>query len=115
VDFDGAPVPAGTIIFEPDTSRGNSGPQGAATIIDGKYDTSQQGGQGTVGGHMIVRILGLKQQPDPGNDAPIKPLFQDFEVREEFPKKDLTHDFEVPKAAGEAPARGSAEQNDNSV
>ena len=36
VSFQGKPVPAGSIIFTPDTAKGNAGPQGTANIIDGR-------------------------------------------------------------------------------
>ncbi|MCR9119920.1 MAG: hypothetical protein NXI22_23535, partial [bacterium] len=49
VQFQGKPVPAGSVIFTPDTAQGNSGPQGVAEIVDGAYRTSG-GGLGTVGG-----------------------------------------------------------------
>src|SRR5262245_29789774 len=57
VTYEGKPVPAGTIIFEPDASQKNDGPQGLATIHAGLFD-SAKGGKGTVGGPHRVTILG---------------------------------------------------------
>jgi hypothetical protein len=115
VTFAGAPVPAGTIVFEPDTSRGTQGPQGIATITDGKYDTSLPGGRGGVGGHTIVRITGISGPADTGNDTPKKPLFEDFELRQELPKSNSTQDFQVPKEAGDAQPRDTSQPGPGGV
>lgn len=40
VSFVGQPVPTGTIYFEADPSRGNSGPIGLAAIEQGRYATA---------------------------------------------------------------------------
>ena len=39
VTFNGQPVPAGQVVFSPDLSKGNDGPQGYAEIHGGRYDT----------------------------------------------------------------------------
>src|SRR5205807_6772258 len=57
VTFDGKPVPAGRIYFNPDVTKGNDGPQGYAEIHDGKFDTSK-GGKGACGGPTVVVISG---------------------------------------------------------
>lgn len=62
VTYQGNPVQHGTIMFEPDTSKGNSGGAGSAVIINGKFD-SDQGGIGCTGGPQIVSIQGFS-----GND-----------------------------------------------
>tara|TARA_B100000809_G_scaffold258850_1_gene302766 strand:+ start:1210 stop:1545 length:336 start_codon:yes stop_codon:yes gene_type:complete len=56
VTWGGKPVPAGRIIFEPDPSQGNKGPAAYMDIQDGRF--VNQRGKGTVGGNLIVRILG---------------------------------------------------------
>jgi hypothetical protein len=38
--YAGRPIPRGMIVFEPDPSKGSSGPQGHADIKDGHFDTS---------------------------------------------------------------------------
>lgn len=108
VTFNGAPVPAGTVLFQPDTSRGNDGPQGVATIFDGKFNTAEAGGRGTVGGPMIIQITGLtSNEPDPENpQKPIPQLFTDYEIREDLPKQDTTLDFQVPKEAARPAQQG---------
>lgn len=106
VTFDGKPVPAGSILFTPDGSKGNTGPTGYATITDGHYDTAAAGGKPTIGGPMIVAIEG--QDPsapapqDAGNasgEKTIKTLFPHYETAVELPKESTTKDFEVPAEA----------------
>ncbi|WP_153557422.1 hypothetical protein [Roseimaritima sediminicola] len=59
VTYQGNPVPQGTIMFEPDTSKGNSGAAGMAMIVEGRYDTASEGGKGISGGPQIVTIQGF--------------------------------------------------------
>lgn len=66
VTFDGVPVPRGGVTFDPDGSQGNSGPQGFAEILDGKYDTKSNG-RGTTGGPQIVTITGYDGIPTDDN------------------------------------------------
>ena len=97
VSYDGKPVPFGTITFDPDSMAGNSGPQAAAMIVDGKYDTGIA--QGVVGGPHIVRITGSSRQPT-STDPNSEPLFDNYEVKEDFEKQTSTKDFSVKKRAG---------------
>ncbi|GAA4434562.1 hypothetical protein [Bremerella cremea] len=53
--YDGKPIPAGELVFTPDTSRGNKGPQGKAKIVDGKF-TTRGDGRGVVGGPHRVEL-----------------------------------------------------------
>ena len=50
VTYDGQPLPAGVIYFDPDVTRNHDGPQGYAVIKNGTYNTSARGGRGVVGG-----------------------------------------------------------------
>ncbi|HBO43342.1 MAG TPA: hypothetical protein DD670_05295, partial [Planctomycetaceae bacterium] len=50
VTWGGRPVPAGFVIFSPDASKHNSGPQGMAAIVNGKYDTRGTDGRAAVPG-----------------------------------------------------------------
>ena len=99
VTFAGKPVPAGTILLEPDASRSNRGPAGYATIRDGRFDT-RDGGKGTVGGPHRVRIAGeenLDAPVAPGSEAPTtRPLFPEYVTTVDLPREDATHDFSVP-------------------
>src|SRR5947209_8373706 len=57
VTHDGKPLPRGRIYFNPDFSKENDGPQGFAPIVDGTYDTRQQGRRAH-GGASIAVITG---------------------------------------------------------
>lgn len=108
VTFDGKPVPAGTVYFDPNAQKGNKGPQGFATIVDGKYDTNN-GGQGHVGGAMKIRIVGLSASAKARtDDSPIPPLFPEFVDAIDLKSADETRDFSVPKDYAGAPVQDAA-------
>jgi hypothetical protein len=98
VTFNGKPVAAGTIYFEPHAEKGNRGPAGSAQIKNGQYDTNN--GKGVVGGPHLIMIDGYD-----GNataDAPFgKPIFVPHTVEEDLPKSDTTKDIDVPASAAE--------------
>jgi hypothetical protein len=95
VNYKGQAVKAGRILFEPDATRGNRGPQGYAVIQNGVYDTSKNGGKGAVGGPQIVRINGFDGK-GATDDSPFGiPLFKPNEQRVELPKADSMMDFTV--------------------
>jgi hypothetical protein len=91
VTYGGKPIPKGLIFFDPQAD----GPQGFANIVDGKYDTSQQG-KGVRGGAYDVRVNGFT-----GIEAPEAPfgqaLFPEFHGTKELPQADSTFDLDVPK------------------
>jgi hypothetical protein len=98
VTFDGKPVPAGSVLFEPDRSKGNSGPAAAVKIKDGKYD-SKIDGKGTVGGPHVVKITGMDGVPQ--EDFPDGTvLFAEYSTTVDLPKGDGVQDFDVPATAG---------------
>jgi len=99
VTYRGQPVPAGTIIFEPDDSKGNEGPQGIAPIVQGRYDTSQ-GGKGTVGGPHRVTILGCDGVTISETSPQGKTLFEPYSTTAELPRAKGTVDFDVPAGGG---------------
>lgn len=73
VTYDGQPVLAGRVYFNPDVAKKNDGPQGYADIKDGRYDT-RTSGKGAMAGALIVRVEGFDGQPEDGR--PIgHPLF----------------------------------------
>jgi len=90
ITFDNQPIPKGEIVFTPDGSKGNSGPQGVAAIEGGKYDTSKPGGSGIGGGPTKIRVTG---QTADGK------LMCEYEYSEELPKKDSTLEIKVPATA----------------
>lgn len=97
VTYDGKPVPAGTIIFEPDSSQKNDGPQGLATIHNGIFDTAK-GGKGTVGGPHRITILGCDGANISETSPQGKPLFEPFITTADLPRKNGKYDFDVPAA-----------------
>lgn len=98
VTYQGKPVPAGTIVLEPDVSQGNKGSPGFAKIKNGQYDTRQGEGKGTVGGPHLVRIIGLDGVAR-GELINGSPLFPEFNTTAELPKQNGTQDFEVTSKA----------------
>ena len=93
VTFGGQPVPAGTIIFEPDASLGNAGPGILVEFTDGRYRTPR--GKGTVGGPHLVRIVGHDGKAI--SEMPLgRCLFQEYQFQIDLPRHDATHDFDVP-------------------
>jgi len=97
VNYDGKPVPYGSIYFDPDVKKGNKGPQGKASIVDGKFDTQLEGGLGHIGGPMIVRIVGYTSAPKPGSDDPVEAMFPEYIEAVELEKKEDSRGFLIPK------------------
>src|SRR5262249_30095854 len=96
VTYDGKPLPAGVIYFDPDVSRKNDGPQGYAVIKNGAYSTTARGGKGVVGGPYVARIEGFDGKP--GEELPLgKPLFTDYQESRELPRAKSEQDFAVPR------------------
>lgn len=93
VVFEGKPIPKGTLFFDPDASKGGSGSQGFADIVDGKYDTATSG-QGIKKGAFVVRIQGFDGKA--GNELPYgNPLFLEHEVKKDFPGEDVEWEIDV--------------------
>jgi hypothetical protein len=96
VTYDGEPLPAGVIYFDPDVTKSNDGPQGYAIIKDGNYNTSAEGGKGVVGGAYVARIEGFDGRP--GEELPLgMPLFTDFTQTLDLPEDDFQQDFSVSR------------------
>ena len=87
----GRPVPHGEILFSPDGSRGNTGPQGIAAIVNGRYDTAGTRAPGTAGGPTVVRVTAL--------ESPRGGLIAEHEFTVELPKEDSDRDIDIPAAA----------------
>lgn len=98
VTFKGQPVPQGHIIFEPDSSKGNSGAPGRSKIVDGKYDTRSEDGMGIVGGPHVIRIVGMSGNVTGASKGEVglpSMLFPQYTISEDLPKEDGTKDFDV--------------------
>jgi hypothetical protein len=102
VTFDGKPVPAGRIAFEPDTVAGNVGPAGYGNIVAGLFTTYS--GMGAVGGPHVVRISGFDGIAS-GEMVEGKELFPEYTTTVELPAKAATIDFEVPRTAAAKPQK----------
>lgn len=95
VTFNSKPIPKGQIFFDPDATKGNTGTQGFATIINGKYTTAEKG-QGVRGGAHVVRILGFDGKE--ANEAPFGQfLFPEYVLNKDLPKADAELNVDVPK------------------
>ena len=113
--FGGQPILSGKIYFTPDGGKGNKGPTGYATIVDGAYDTSWSGGSGVGKGPMVVAIEGFdpgsegkKEKGDTSGEATIKALFPRYETTADLPGGTTTKDFDVPADAAKAKKAGPA-------
>ncbi|WP_146431112.1 hypothetical protein [Blastopirellula retiformator] len=95
VTHQGKPVPIGSIIFQPDGSKGNSGAYGSAAIKDGQFDT-RNNGQPMVGGPHLV-IVEAFDGVDPNPDfAPYgKSLGESYQEAFELPEEDTTLNIEL--------------------
>ncbi len=90
---DGKPVPAGEISFEPDSSKGNTGPGSSAQIKDGKYALPRE--QGIVGGSYSVTISPFDGVPF-GESLQGKPLRKlPYNEMVDLPKEDSVKDFKI--------------------
>lgn len=90
VTYAGKPVPKGTISFDPTAD----GPMGFASILDGKYDTTQGGG--VRGGKYNIRVNAFNGIAGP--DLPFgQALFSEYTGSAELPAEDSTFDLSIPK------------------
>jgi len=99
VTFDGKPVPSGTIRFEPDSTKGNTGPVGYSAIIDGRYTTATEGSKGSLKGPIVAFLTG-GPAPDPKVEFP-KMWFTEYRTTLTLESKSgvTTCDIDVPKEA----------------
>lgn len=89
VQFQGKPVPVGSISFEPDSKQGNPGPGTTASIRDGKFETPAD--RGTIGGPHILSITGYDgipyEVPGEGTDPNGKSLFTNYTTTFDLPRE----------------------------
>jgi hypothetical protein len=98
--YGGRPIVSGQVLFTPDGRRGNKGPQGLATIVEGRIDTRGTRAPGIAGGPMIVQVSG---QLDATGTR-----FMSHEFTRDFPRdtdSELTFDID-PR---DAPERGAVD------
>jgi len=94
VTLNGEPVPGGSIVFTPDSQKGNGGPQGTAKIVDGRYDTADNG-RGTVGGPHHVHVIATDSATGQASETEAPLAEHTFEI--DIPKDSAEHDLEIPK------------------
>ncbi len=98
VTYAGEPVPAGEVVFEPDPSKGNSGPQCRATINNGEYCTPSS--SGSVPGAVIVRVLGYDGKANPESQMGMQ-LFPVYETTMELPAEATAgQNIDIPASHG---------------
>jgi hypothetical protein len=96
VNYDGKPVPKGTIYFDPVSQKGVKANMGFASIQDGKFDT-KAAGRGVNGGSYSIRVGGFDGKVS--YEAPFgAPLFPEYTMEKDLPKADSELTVEVPKA-----------------
>jgi hypothetical protein len=96
VSWKGQPVPTGFVVFNPDVSAGNIGPQGTAPIANGHYDTRSTGGRGVTSGAIRVSIHGFDGKQTDQEHKSGKRLFMPAEIAGVAPEKSGTLDLVVP-------------------
>jgi hypothetical protein len=93
--YQGQPIPAGSITFDPDIPAGGRGPQGFAIIKNGEYDTRNDG-LGHVGGKYAARIYAADGIPQ--IELPIGGrLFPELTIPRELPLEDIEWNIDVPR------------------
>lgn len=98
VTFAGKPVPVGQISFEPDSAKGNRGPQALARIENGRYRTQPM--KGSVAGPVRITVTGydgLRKGETPFGTA----LFKPFTTEQVLPAESNTLDIVVPTNAAD--------------
>lgn len=97
VNFNGEPVPYGTISLVPDSDQGNSGPGSNGIIENGSFRIPAQ--QGIIGGPYLVTINGQAAAPQVSGESTQegKTLFQDFHTTVTLPAETTTQTFDVTK------------------
>ncbi|TWT40639.1 hypothetical protein [Botrimarina hoheduenensis] len=90
VTYDGQPVPAGELRFEPNASKGASGPAGYATIVDGEYDTRNED-KGPVPGAVRIKVIGYVSARE---FAP--QLFRPYTMEADLTESSGSYDIDVP-------------------
>lgn len=108
VSFDGKPLPAGRIFFNPDFTKGNDGPQGYAEIKNGKYNT-RSSGKGACGGATVVKIEGYEAGAGDKPGFVGAKLFNEYETKLDLPLETCTRNFDVPASAAANLKKGAKE------
>ncbi len=97
VTFNGQPLAFGEVVFRPE-----KGPEGSATIRDGKFDTTLESGRGITPGPNRLFVTGYESEPPSIADESVSfeispPLFINFEMQADI--SGPTYDIVVPAEA----------------
>jgi hypothetical protein len=76
ITYKGQPVTGGTILFEPDVSKGTSGPPAVGSIAtDGSFALStEESGDGAIVGFHKVAITGIDPKPLSGSEKDLESM-----------------------------------------
>lgn len=104
ISWNGEPLKAGYILFDPDAKKGNKGPQGLAIIADGQFDTRTKGGRGVSPGDQILDVSGYDGR-NATEDNPLgKLVFLGYKKSESINEERSDLNIEIPKDAVIIPA-----------
>lgn len=92
VTFEGKPIESGVVVFDPDVSKQNKGPQAFARVTQGEFSTADSG-KGMVGGPHVLTISG-EVGPDPKKPGNI--LYIDHKLELDLPNDDYTTEIAIP-------------------
>jgi hypothetical protein len=92
VTYEGKPIESGVVVFDPDASKQNKGPQAFARVIQGQFSTADSG-KGMVGGPHVLTISGMVG-PDPKKPGNI--LYIDHKLELDLPGDDFGTEIAIP-------------------
>jgi hypothetical protein len=95
VTWEGKPVPAGSVAFEPDPDRGGKGPAGVALIRNGRFRTEAK--FGAVAGPHIARFWFFDGQGGDALSPSGRMICPEFTEPVDLPGKAVTIDFDFPR------------------
>ena len=95
VTWEGKPVPAGSVAFEPDPDRGGKGPAGVARIRNGRFRTEAK--FGAVAGPHIARFWFFDGQGGDELSPSGRMICPEFTEPVDLPGKAVTIDFDFPR------------------
>lgn len=102
VSFNGAAVPVGEVVIEPDPAAGNKGPQARAQIKAGRFCTAPR--KGAIAGDVIVEVWGADGVST--RESPLgRMLFPTHRMKMHLPAEASTLDIVVPLQPAAQPSR----------
>lgn len=93
VTFKGVPLPSGEITFSPDSTKGRTGHEVVAEVINGEFDTRTKG-KGMGPGPVLITIHGYEKSTVDGYWG--KSLFEYFNTTADVPSEHTHMQFDVP-------------------